>query len=66
MGRVCFKSINHIGGCHVEFYSVVTQKDFFFQGAGSQTRDVTNETQLHGLYNRRELVGLKNNDKGSV
>lgn len=66
MGRVYFKSINHTGGCHVEFYSVVTQKDFFFQGAGSQTRDVTNETQLHGLYNRRELVSLKNNDKGSV
>lgn len=66
MGRVYFKSINHTGGCHVEFYSVVTQKDSFFQGAGSQTRDVTNETRLDGLYNRHELVGLKNNDKGSV
>lgn len=34
MGRVYFKSINHTGGCHVEFYSVVTQKDFFFPGGG--------------------------------
>lgn len=30
MGRVYFKSIHpcHTGGCHVEFYSVVTQEDF--------------------------------------